>query len=156
MARTDRSLMIDSREKSFGQRLQFGQPGGKFEPLGPRTIFLGRRDRHWYTHYSEEPIFCLFTSLIFQINHEFTLWDNDFTYLMGWTRINSGFTLIFAYSLFTSDFPFWLLPFLLLPFYLPFGWGRKGAPSIIRATCAFDTKKYKNVDAVLAVSPCVV
>ena len=30
------------REKSFGQRLKFGLPGGKFVPLGPRTIFLGR------------------------------------------------------------------------------------------------------------------
>jgi hypothetical protein len=29
-------------------------------------------------------------------------------------------------------------------------------PSIIRATCVFDTKKYKTVDAVLAVSPCLV
>ena len=30
------------REKSFGQRFKFGLPGGKFVPLGPRTIFLGR------------------------------------------------------------------------------------------------------------------
>jgi hypothetical protein len=46
MERTVWGLGVGSREKSFGQRLQFGQPGGKFEPLGPRTIFLGRRDRH--------------------------------------------------------------------------------------------------------------
>jgi hypothetical protein len=46
MERTVWGFGVGSREKSFGQRLQFGQPGGKFEPLGPRTIFLGRRDRH--------------------------------------------------------------------------------------------------------------
>ena len=34
-------LGVCLREKSFGQRLKFGAGGGKFVPLGPRTIFLG-------------------------------------------------------------------------------------------------------------------
>ena len=39
---TDQILGVAWREKSFGQRLKFGLSGGKFVPLGPRTIFLGR------------------------------------------------------------------------------------------------------------------
>jgi len=31
MERTVWGFGVDSREKSFGQRLQFGQPGGKFD-----------------------------------------------------------------------------------------------------------------------------
>ena len=38
----DSGLGIVRREKSFGQRLKLGTGGGKFGPLGSRTIFLGR------------------------------------------------------------------------------------------------------------------
>jgi len=34
--------------------------------------------------------------------------------------------------------------------------GRKGTPPIIEPTCAFDAKIYKNVDAIYAVSPCLI
>ena len=61
----------------------------------------------------------------------------------------------FASLRFSQNDNYLFLPF---PFYLftclPAG-GRKGAPPIIGATCAFDAKIYKNVDAVLAVSPCL-
>ena len=40
MDQTDQGLGAVWREKSFGQRLKFGAGGGKFVPLGPRTIFL--------------------------------------------------------------------------------------------------------------------
>jgi hypothetical protein len=53
-----------------------------------------------------------------------------------------GFTLIFA--------------FFLLPFYLRLLAEAKSSASIIGATCVFDAKKYKTVDAVLAVSPCLI
>ena len=36
-------------------------------------------------------------ALFFQISYKITLWDNGFTYLMGWTLINSGFTPIFTF-----------------------------------------------------------
>ena len=42
MSLVDQFLGVAWREKSFGQRLKFGLSGGKFVPLGPRTIFLGR------------------------------------------------------------------------------------------------------------------
>ena len=42
---TDQGLGAVWREKSFGQRLKFGAGGGKFVPLGPRTIFLDRTKR---------------------------------------------------------------------------------------------------------------
>jgi len=42
---TDQGLGAVWREKSFGQRLKFGAGGGKFVPLGPRTIFLDRPRR---------------------------------------------------------------------------------------------------------------
>ena len=34
--------------------------------------------------------------------------------------------------------------------------GRKGTPPIIGRTCVFDAKIYKNVDAIINVSPCAV
>jgi hypothetical protein len=46
--------------------------------------------------------------------------------------------------------------FFLLPFGLCLLAEAKSSASIIGATCVFDTKKYKTVDAVLAVSPCLV
>ncbi len=45
MDQTDQGLGAVWREKSFGQRLKFGAGGGKFVPLGPRTIFLDRPKR---------------------------------------------------------------------------------------------------------------
>jgi len=46
-----------------------------------------------------------------------------------------------------------LFYFLILPFYLPFRPGaEKRRPPIIGATCAFDAKIYKNVDAIFDVS----
>ena len=45
---TNQALGAAWREKSFGQRLKFGLPGGKFVPLGPRTIFLGRANRRMH------------------------------------------------------------------------------------------------------------
>jgi hypothetical protein len=49
-----------------------------------------------------------------------------------------------------------LLSFFLLPFYLRLLAEVKSSASIIGATCVFDTKKYKTVDTVLAVSSCLV
>ena len=43
--KTDQGLGSVWREKSFGQRLKFGAGGGKFVPLGTRTIFLDRPKR---------------------------------------------------------------------------------------------------------------
>jgi len=42
---TDQGLGAVWREKSFGQRLKFRAGGGKFVPLGLRTIFLDRPKR---------------------------------------------------------------------------------------------------------------
>jgi len=44
----NQALGVAWREKSFGQRLNFGPSGGKFVPLGPRTIFLGRPKRRMH------------------------------------------------------------------------------------------------------------
>jgi hypothetical protein len=52
--------------------------------------------------------------------------------------------------------PFSTFYFFLLPFYLRLLAEAKSNASIIGATCVFDTKKYKTVDAVLVVSPCLV
>ena len=67
----------------------------------------------------------------------------------------------FFVSLRMTDFgAFWFLyfafNFFLLPFYLRLLAEAKSSASIIGATCVFDTKKYKTVDAVLAVSPCLI
>jgi hypothetical protein len=54
------------------------------------------------------------------------------------------------------DFGAFPFTFFLLPFYLRLLAEAKSDASIIGATCAFDTKKYKTVDVALAVSPCLV
>jgi len=48
---------------------------------------------------------------------------------------------------------YYLFPFTFLLAFRP--GAKKARPPIIGATCAFDAKIYKNVDAVLAVSPCL-